>query len=146
MSGRVVTRLAPLVLVLAASLSACGGDGDTDPPATDQSSSSSPTDSPSDSPSDSGSTSTGDGVAVTVTREGDSFTPNGERVELGIDQTLVLTIEADEAGELHVHSTPEQEIAYDAGTSEHEIVIDRPGVVEVESHEPDVILLQLEVR
>jgi hypothetical protein len=141
-SGRVVTRLAPLVLVLAASLSACGGDGDTDPPATDQSSSSSP----SDSPSDSGSTSTGGGAAVTVTREGDSFTPNGERVELGVDQTLVLTIEADEAGELHVHSTPEQEIAYDAGTSEHEIVIDRPGVVEVESHEPDVILLQLEVR
>ena len=146
MSGRVVTRLAPLVLVLAASLSACGGDGDTDPPASDQSSSSSPSDSPSDSPPDSGSTSPGDGVAVTVTREGDSFTPNGERVELGIDQTLVLTIEADEAGELHVHSTPEQEIAYDAGTSEHEIVIDRPGVVEVESHEPDVILLQLEVR
>ncbi|WP_457184673.1 hypothetical protein [Nocardioides sp. P5_E3] len=143
-SGRVVTRLAPLVLVLAASLSACGGDGDTDPPATDQSSSSSPSDSPSDSAS--GSSSTGGGAAVTVTREGDSFTPNGERVELGVDQTLVLTIEADEAGELHVHSTPEQEIAYDAGTSEHEIVIDRPGVVEVESHEPDVILLQLEVR
>lgn len=146
MSGRVVTRLAPLVLVLAASLSACGGDGDTDPPATDQSASSSPSESASESPSDSGSSSTDDGVAVTVTREGDSFTPNGERVELGVDQTLVLTIEADEAGELHVHSTPEQEIAYDAGTSEHEIVVDRPGVVEVESHEPDVILLQLEVR
>ncbi len=142
MSGRVVTRLAPLVLVLAAALSACGGDGDTDPPATDQSSSSAP----SDSASDSGSTSTGDGAAITVTREGDSFTPNGERVELGVDQTLELTIEADEAGELHVHSTPEQEIAYDAGTSEHEIVIDRPGVVEVESHDPDVVLLQLEVR
>jgi hypothetical protein len=140
-SGRVVTRLAPLVLVLAASLSACGGDGDADQPATDPSASSSPADSPSDSPADSP-----EGVAVTVTREGDSFTPNGERVELGVDETLVLTIEADEAGELHVHSTPEQEIAYDEGTSEHEIVIDRPGVVEVESHEPDVILLQLEVR
>ena len=138
MSGRVVTRLAPLVLVLAAVLSACGGDGDTDSPATDQSSSS--------TPADPGSTSTGGGAAVTVTREGDSFTPNGERVELGVDQTLVLTIEADEAGELHVHSTPEQEIAYDAGTSDHEIVIDRPGVVEVESHDPDVVLLQLEVR
>lgn len=142
MSGRVVTRLAPLVLVLAAALSACGGDGDADPPATDQSSSSAP----ADSSSDPGSTSTGDGAAITVTREGDSFTPNGERVELGVDQTLELTIEADEAGELHVHSTPEQEIAYDAGTSEHEIVIDRPGVVEVESHDPDVVLLQLEVR
>jgi hypothetical protein len=91
-------------------------------------------------------TADGDTVAVTVTREGDEFTPNGERVELGVDQTLVLTIDADEAGELHVHSTPEQEIAYDAGTSEHELTIDRPGVVEVESHEPDVVLLQLEVR
>ena len=148
MSGPVVSRLVPLVLVLAASLSACGSDEDTDPSATDQSSSSSPSDSPSDSesPSDSGSSSTGDGVAVTVTREGDSFTPNGERVELAVDQPLVLTIEADEAGELHVHSTPEQEIPYEAGTSEHEIVIDRPGVVEVESHEPDLVLLQLEVR
>lgn len=143
MSGRALTRIAPVVLVLAAALTACGGDGDADSPATDQSTSSS-----SDSPSGSGSepSSTGDGAAVTVTREGDSFTPNGERVELRVDQPLVLTIEADEAGELHVHSTPEQEIAYDAGTSEHEIVIDRPGVVEVESHEPDVILLQLEVR
>ena len=150
MSGPVVSRLVPLVLVLAASLSACGADEDTDPPATDQSSSSSPSDSPSDStsdsPSESESSSADDGVAVTVTREGDSFTPNGERVDLGVDQPLVLTIEADQAGELHVHSTPEQEIPYDAGTSEHEIVIDRPGVVEVESHEPDLVLLQLEVR
>jgi hypothetical protein len=147
-SGRVFTRLAPVVLVLAASLTACGGDGDADPPATDQTSTSSPSDAPSDAPSDpeSDSGSPDDSVAVTVTREGGAFTPNGERVELGIDQPLVLTIEADEAGELHVHSTPEQDIAYDAGTSEHEIVIDRPGVVEVESHDPDVILLQLEVR
>lgn len=149
MSGRVLTRLAPVVLVLAASLTACGGDGDADQTSTssDASSDTSPDTSPdssSDTPSE--SSSTADTVAVTVTREGGSFTPNGERVELGIDQALVLTIEADEAGELHVHSTPEQEITYEAGTSEHEIVIDRPGVVEVESHDPDVILLQLEVR
>ncbi|HEV2798488.1 MAG TPA: hypothetical protein VGV65_12795 [Nocardioides sp.] len=119
----------PLVLVLAASLTGCGGSDDADPPTSSQA-----------------ATQDGDSVAVTVTREGDSFTPNGERVELAVDQTLVLTVEADEAGEIHVHSTPEQEITYDAGTSEHELVIDRPGVVEVESHEPDVILLQLEVR
>ena len=140
MSGRVLTRLAPVVLVLAVSLTACGSDGDADPPAADRTATESP------SASSSGSSAESDTVAVTVTREGDSFTPNGERVELGVDQPLVLTIEADEAGELHVHSTPEQEIAYDAGTSEHEIVVDRPGVVEVESHDPDVILLQLEVR
>ena len=134
MSGRGPTRLAPFVaplaLVLAASLTACGGDGDDAPAAGSESSSSEGA----------------DDSAVSVTREGDTFTPNGERVELGVGETLVLTVTADEAGELHVHSTPEQEIAYAEGTSEHEITIDRPGVVEVESHEPAQIVLQLEVR
>jgi len=128
-SGRGLARLVPLALVLALGLSACSDDGEADQPAGDQT-----------------STTEGDSVAVTVTREGGTFTPNGERVELGVDQTLVLTITADEAGEFHVHSTPEQEIAYEAGTSEHEITVDRPGVVEVESHEPASIVLQLEVR
>ena len=124
---RLSSLAAPLALVLALALTSCGGD-DAEPAGSQ------------------GATQDGDSVALTVTRDGDEFTPNGERVELAVDQTLVLTIDADEAGELHVHSTPEQEIEYDAGTSEHEIVIDRPGVVEVESHEPDVVLLQLEVR
>ena len=129
MSRRGSARLVPLLLttVLALGLSACGGD-DADPLA------------------DTSTTADGDPVAVTVTRESDTFTPNGERVELGVDQTLVLTVTADVAGEFHVHSTPEQEIAYAAGTTEHEITIDRPGVVEVESHGPDSIVLQLEVR
>ena len=130
MSGRGLARLAPVVLVLAAGLSACGG-GDADPPAGDSSSSVS---------------TEGDTVTVDVTRKDDTFTPNGERVELGIDQTLVLKVTSDVAGEFHVHSTPEQEIAYEEGTSEHEITIDRPGVVEVESHEPASVVLQLEVR
>ena len=133
MSGRGLARLsplaAPLALVLSLGLTACSGSDDADPPAGTQ-----------------GSSNEGDSVAVTVTRESDSFTPNGERVELAVGQTLVLTVTADEPGEMHVHSTPEQEIAYEAGTSEHEITIDRPGVVEVESHEPDTVVLQLEVR
>ena len=139
MSRRVLSRLAPLTLVLALGLAACGDGGDDEPAGTQDSSS------PSVSTSDSASTD-GDTVAVTVTREGDTFTPNGERVELEVGQTLDLTITSDVPGEFHVHSTPEQEIAYDAGTSEHQITIDRPGVVEVESHEPASIVLQLEVR
>ncbi len=119
-----------LTAVLALGLTSCGG-GEADPPA--GTSASTPTQD-------------GDSVAFTVTRAGDTFTPNGERVDLGVHQTLVLTITSDVAGEFHVHSTPEQEIAYDAGTSEHEITIDRPGVVEVESHEPASVVLQLEVR
>lgn len=140
MSGRGLARLVPLVLVLAGSLSACGDDAEpsTGSPAASES--------PSSSSSPQGETGSDDTVTLEVTREGDIFTPNGERVELAVGQTLVLQVTADEAGELHVHSTPEQDLAYEAGTSEHEITVDRPGVVEVESHDPDSIVLQLEVR
>lgn len=136
---RLAALAAPLTLVLALGLAGCGGESD------DASTGSSGGQS-SSSGSSGSSSAEGDTVSVTVTREGDTFTPNGERVEMAIGQTLDLTIEADTAGELHVHSTPEQEIAYESGTSEHQITIDRPGVVEVESHEPEVVLLQLEVR
>jgi hypothetical protein len=151
-SGRGPARLVPLasvVLVLSAGLAACGGDDDAEPAETTSSPTSSatstddstdePTEEPAEEPTD-------DTATISVTRAGDSFTPNGERVELAVGQTLTLTITADEAGELHVHSTPEQEIAYGEGTSEHEITIDRPGVVEVENHDPVVVVLQLEVR
>ena len=131
MSRRGLYRLAPVALVLALGLSACGGSADdtSSTPSGGSSSSSEPVQ-----------------VQVSVTRDGDTFTPNGERVDLAVGQTLDLTITSDVAGEFHVHSTPEQEIEYDAGTSEHEITIDRPGVVEVESHEPASVVLQLEVR
>lgn len=85
-------------------------------------------------------------MEVSLTREGGKFTPNGERIKLDVGQTLTVTITADVAGELHVHSTPSQTIAYDAGTSEREITIDSPGLVEVENHEPAVVVFQLEVR
>lgn len=119
---------APLVLVLAMSLTACGSD-DGDPPASSRD-----------------ATKDGEPVAVAITRKGDTFTPNGERVELGLNQTLAITITSDVAGELDVHTAPAQTVEYDAGTSERELVIDRPGVVEIESHDPAVVILQLEVR
>lgn len=148
MSGRGLPRHALVALVMAASLTACGGGEAAPPDATPSSSSPSSSSPASDdhATDDHDGDGDGDGAAITVTREGDTFTPNGERVELEVGQTLTLTIDADAPGELHVHSTPEQEITYGEGTSEHEITIDRPGVVEVESHEPDTIVLQLEVR
>jgi hypothetical protein len=85
-------------------------------------------------------------VTIEVTFEGDTVTPNGERVEVGIGQPVELDITAGEPGEIHVHSNPEQELAYGAGTSTVGIEpIDQPGVVDVESHDLDVVIVQLEV-
>ncbi|MDF1603926.1 hypothetical protein [Nocardioides sp. YIM 152315] len=84
---------------------------------------------------------------IEVTFEGGKVTPSGERVEVAVGQDVELDVTADEAGEIHVHSNPEQELEYDAGESTVTITgIDQPGVVEVESHALDQVIVQLEVR
>lgn len=84
---------------------------------------------------------------ITVTVEGDNVTPNGERIEVSTGQQIDLEVTADAPGEIHVHSDPEQELEYEAGT--HTVTIDPidvPGTVEVESHTLDKVIVQLEVR
>lgn len=137
------TRPASLALVMALSLSACGGDGDAEAEPTTPTS---PTSTATETESPEPSAAEEPGTLVEITFSGGSVTPNGERVEVGIDEPVVLSITADVAGELHVHSTPEQEVAFDEGTSEHTLTFDRPGVVEVEAHDPALVVLQLEVR
>jgi hypothetical protein len=83
-------------------------------------------------------------VHVKVTR--DSIDPQGEKLEVKKGQPVVLDIDAEVAGELHVHSSPEQHIEYPAGKSQASLTIDRPGIIEVESHTLDKLVLQLEVR
>ena len=112
---------AAIALILGLALSACGDNQDsTTPPAP---------------------------KSIEVTFSGDTVTPNGERVEVEQGQSVELVITADAPGEIHVHSDPEQEFDYDAGTSTKTIEgIDRPGVVDVESHDLDQVIVQLEVR
>jgi len=85
-------------------------------------------------------------VTIEITFSDGEVTPLGETVDAQVGEPITLKVTADEAGEIHVHSTPEQEIAYDEGTSEHELVIDKAGVVEVESHDLDATIVKLEVR
>lgn len=92
----------------------------------------------------------GDGTAepkvVQVTFEGDSVTPSGERVKVARGQDVELRVKADAAGEIHVHSDPEQELEYREGESTLTIQgIDQPGTVDVESHTLDKVIVQLEV-
>jgi hypothetical protein len=91
-------------------------------------------------------TDSGDGAAVSIdiTFKGSSVDPNGRQIEVPVNEPIELRISADAAGELHVHTQPEQEIAYPEGESSHELTLDRPGVYEVESHDLEKIVVELE--
>jgi hypothetical protein len=84
-------------------------------------------------------------VRVEITFADGEVTPTGERVEAEAGEPIDLVVTADEPGSLHIHSDPEQELAYPAGEKTFEIQVDRPGVVDVESHELGAVIVQLEV-
>jgi hypothetical protein len=118
---RTPPTLVAALLLAALSLTACGND--------------------SEDPSGSGS----DATTVSITIKDGTVKPNGDRVEAEVGKPITLEIDADTAGELHVHSTPEQEISFDKGTSTKELTIDKPGIVDVEDHELEQVIVQLEV-
>ena len=92
-------------------------------------------------------TSSPEETTIEVTFDGDKVTPNGDRVEVKRGQDVTLVVTADKPGEIHVHSTPEQELEYEAGTSTLTIThLDQPGIVDVESHGLEKVIVQLEVR
>ena len=126
----------------------CGGD-DTESTSTSGSGASSgdpSSGSPSSGGPGSGSPGASAATTIRVTFEGDSVTPNGERVDAAVGKPVELLVSADRPGEIHVHSSPEQELTYDAGTTRLQLTIDQPGVVDVESHTLDKTIVQLEVR
>jgi hypothetical protein len=84
-------------------------------------------------------------ATIAVTVAGDRVTPNGKRVKVGVGEPVTLTVESDRAGELHVHSTPEQELKYAKGKTTLKVTIDKPGIVDIEDHIADVVVVQLEV-
>lgn len=93
-----------------------------------------------------GSSSGAEPTVVEIEIAGDEVTPNGDRIEVGAGDPIDLEVTADEAGELHLHTEQEQTLSYEEGTQTIELQIDRPGVVVVESHELDQVIVQFEVR
>lgn len=83
---------------------------------------------------------------VDITFKGDTVTPEGTSVKVKAGEPLKLHITADKAGEIHVHSSPEQHIEYAAGTTDKSVTLDQPGVVDVESHTLDKLIVQVQVR
>jgi hypothetical protein len=84
---------------------------------------------------------------IAVTIKGDEVTPNGDRIEVDAGQDVELDVTADAPGEIHVHSTPEQELEYEEGKSTLTITnLDQPGTVDVEVHDLEKVVVQLEVH
>lgn len=84
--------------------------------------------------------------AIEITFSDGSVSPQGERVEVEAGEEIELVVKADEPGGLHIHTQPEQELEYGAGTTNLTLTIDEPGVVDVEAHELEIVVVQLEVR
>jgi plastocyanin len=136
-----LTRLL-LTVTTAVALAACSGEqtpaaDETAPPSTSPSSTAAES-SPAEEP-------TADGTVIEITIHDDSVEPSGDRVEIPLGEPVTFDITADRAGELHVHATPEEEIAFRQGDSETELTFDKPGVVDVEDHETGDIIVQLQV-
>jgi len=128
---------------------ACGSDDPDDgTTATETTSDSTPEETPT-STEESASPSpdpTPGGTRIDVTLEDGKVTPSGDRVEVTAGEPFTFVITADAPGELHVHSAEGTEVEFEAGTSEHEVTVAQPGVVEVELHDPELVVVQLEVR
>jgi hypothetical protein len=116
------------------------GCGESEEPTTSQATvSESPE--PSESPSQEPET-----EPIEVEIEGDRVEPNGMRVKAAAGETVTLAVKSDRAAELHVHSSPEQVLEVEPGESTLELVIERPGIVDIEEHDSGLVVLQLEVR
>jgi hypothetical protein len=127
---RLFAALAALVLCGLA-LTACG----------DSSSSSTS----STSPTSSGSAQETKKIAITIT--GDTVDPSGQEFDVAVGQPVEFDVTADKPGEIHVHSSPEQEFEYEAGSSTITLKpIQAPGVVTVESHTLEKTILKLKVQ
>jgi hypothetical protein len=84
---------------------------------------------------------------IAITFHGSDVTPNGTDIDVQVGQPLEFDVTADKPGEIHVHSTPEQEFEYDAGHSTIDLKpIQAPGRVTVESHTLEKTLLILVAR
>lgn len=83
---------------------------------------------------------------IEITIADGTVSPNGERVSVRVGQRVDLIVKSDSAGEIHVHSSPEQEFSYSEGTTTLPMTIDKAGVVDVECHDLEQIIVQLEVE
>jgi hypothetical protein len=108
-------------------------------PSTSPSPSSTPTPTTTPSPSEPA------GPMLAVEIQGETVRPNAVEIRLDVGEPLAMTFDTDRAGELHVHSKPEQYVEFEAGTSTRELVVETPGSVKIEEHDTGAVVAVVEV-
>ena len=103
---------------------------------------------PTSTPESSDPTSTPEpsGPTLAIRIEGDKVSPNAQRISVEAGEPITITFTTDRPGELHVHSKPEQYVEFTQGSTKARLVIDTPGLVEVEEHDTSAVVAQIEVR
>lgn len=130
------TGLAALTLASALVLTGCAEGTDSASPSTEASgnaTSAAPT-----------SGTAAEGVTVEITLEDGKFDPQGKTVKVPVGEPVTIDVTADAEGELHVHSDPETSIAFGVGNTTETLTFDKPGTIEVESHDTGVVVVQLQ--
>jgi hypothetical protein len=85
---------------------------------------------------------------IDITFNGDDTDPSGQKIDVAVGQRIEFDVTADKPGEIHMHSSPEeQEFEYQTGSSTIAVKpIQAPGQVTVESHTLDKVLFTLVAR
>jgi hypothetical protein len=152
---RALAAVAAAVL-LTAPLAACGEDAEAPDASSTASEQESPSASPTASPTESGSASTSPspsetesepaGPTLEVEVEGDEVKPVAEQLDLAVGERLTITVRSDRAGELHVHSDPEQSFDFGSGRRTFRLTLDKPGSVDIEEHGAEALVARVLVR
>ncbi len=85
---------------------------------------------------------------IHITIKGSDTDPSGSNIDVAVGQKIEFDVTADKPGEIHVHSSPEeQEFEYPAGSHTFDVKpVPAPGQVTVESHTLDKVLFHLVAR
>ena len=86
------------------------------------------------------------GATLAVQVNGSDVSPSGKAITMSVGDVLTIEVTSDRAGELHVHSSPEQYVAFQAGETRRDLAIDKPGQVDIEEHDTGALVARLLVR
>ncbi|PKH41764.1 hypothetical protein SAMN05192575_109105 [Nocardioides alpinus] len=144
------TKTVVAALVAVTVLAACSSPDTTSEP-TSETSSATPSTSTTPTPTESAPATTEEeptpaGPSLSVTIDGEDVQPNAQEIDLAVGEKLTIEFQSNRAGELHVHSTPEQFVKFGAGATSAQLVIKTPGTVEVEEHDTSAVVALIEVR